>query len=163
MVQWCATQQVLHLHNACFICTSALKNRFKVNIFSSLGFWSAIIRSDQTSGGWLFFFFFWLKGDLETKDAKVSAKDCSINIGTLHVKFKGGARLWPIICLSLDFWQNKIKLNNVQLNNLQFLFLRSWCEGNLPILAICPQNNNLNIQLPSLWSPMGLWVGVCSC
>ena len=46
--------------------------------------------------------------------------------------------------------------NNVQLNNLQFLFLRSWCEGNLPILAIYPQNNDVNIQLPSLWSPMGL-------
>ncbi|KAM7443920.1 hypothetical protein ABFA07_007300 [Porites harrisoni] len=34
---------------------------------------------------------FYVDGDLETKDAKVSAKDCSIKIGTLHVKFKGGA------------------------------------------------------------------------
>ena len=33
-----------------------------------------------------------LEGDLEKDDAKVSAKDCKIKIGSLHVTFKGGAR-----------------------------------------------------------------------
>lgn len=34
---------------------------------------------------------FYVDGDLEKDDAKVSAKDCKIKIGSLHVTFKGGA------------------------------------------------------------------------
>ncbi|XP_029203410.1 BPI fold-containing family C protein-like [Acropora millepora] len=34
---------------------------------------------------------FFLDGDLENENAKVKAKDCQIKIGSLHVKFKGGA------------------------------------------------------------------------
>ena len=33
-----------------------------------------------------------IEGDLENENAKVKAKDCQIKIGSLHVKFKGGAR-----------------------------------------------------------------------
>ena len=35
---------------------------------------------------------FVLKGDLEKNQGKVSAKDCVMKIGSVHVKFKGGAR-----------------------------------------------------------------------
>jgi len=34
---------------------------------------------------------FYVDGDLEKEGAKVNAKDCKIKIGSLHVKFKGGA------------------------------------------------------------------------
>ena len=33
-----------------------------------------------------------LQGDLGKKQGKVSAKDCVMKIGSVHVKFKGGAR-----------------------------------------------------------------------
>ena len=33
-----------------------------------------------------------VEGDLEKENTKVSAKDCNIKIGSLHVQFKGGAR-----------------------------------------------------------------------
>ena len=32
------------------------------------------------------------EGDLEDKKGKVSAKDCTMKIGSVHVEFKGGAR-----------------------------------------------------------------------
>jgi len=32
-----------------------------------------------------------IEGDLENENPKVKAKDCQIKIGSLHVKFKGGA------------------------------------------------------------------------
>lgn len=35
---------------------------------------------------------FVLEGDLEKEKGKVSAKDCVMKIGSVHVKFKGGAR-----------------------------------------------------------------------
>ncbi|XP_068718135.1 bactericidal permeability-increasing protein-like isoform X1 [Montipora capricornis] len=34
---------------------------------------------------------FFVDGDLEKENTKVSAKDCNIKIGSLHVQFKGGA------------------------------------------------------------------------
>lgn len=33
-----------------------------------------------------------LQGDLGKNQGKVSAKDCVMKIGSVHVKFKGGAR-----------------------------------------------------------------------
>jgi len=35
---------------------------------------------------------FVLEGDLGKNQGKVSAKDCVMKIGSVHVKFKGGAR-----------------------------------------------------------------------
>ena len=35
---------------------------------------------------------FVLEGNLGKNQGKVSAKDCVMNIGSIHVKFKGGAR-----------------------------------------------------------------------
>ncbi|KAJ7371792.1 hypothetical protein OS493_023132 [Desmophyllum pertusum] len=35
---------------------------------------------------------FYVDGDLEQNEGKVSAKNCTMKIGSVHVKFKGGAR-----------------------------------------------------------------------